>query len=215
VDVLNADTFFRYLWRFNAVAIGVLALAGIVALSSGAVIWALDPPPPDNNAVPIASGHGYAFRLEPKAIPLNGTNEQLFVLQRLNTSEPEGATANLLVVNTDDASNHWMFPDNGQTILSRDELHTMDPSGDFSQVIGVVVEVTTDSKADRESLYYYRVGGGPAVKFLTARNILSMQQVAPDRYLVLYRNENRPVAALFSTLDFKSLSERPLPDVLE
>jgi hypothetical protein len=144
---------------------------------------------------------------------LNGSRERLFVLERWKTgaSQPSGASVNLLIVDSDDASSQWMFPDNGQTILLRDELHATE--GTLAPVSGLVLTVgNTGGEKQQESLYYYRVGGGPAVRFLTADAIVSADQAGPDRYLVIYRNGTHTTAAIYSLVDFRVLVEKAAPD---
>jgi hypothetical protein len=51
------------------------------------------------------------------------------------------------------------------------------------------------------------------VKFFTADRVLVAQQAGADRYLVIYENGDKAAAQLFSLLDFKPLSQSPLPDV--
>jgi hypothetical protein len=66
-----------------------------------------------------------------------------------------------------------------------------------------------------ESLYYYRVGSGTAVRFFTADRILATQQFGADRYLVIYEDRNGAGANLYSLYDLKLLSTKPLPSVPE
>lgn len=198
--------YLRQQWRTNTAGLAVLTLVGLIAV--GFALWRLVPAP--NGPQAAVSQAADDYRLSHDAIALSGTRERLFVLERWK-SGAGGAAVNLLVVNSDDASSRWMFPDNGQTILSRDELHS---SEGFAPVTGLVLTVSArGSEKPRESLYFYRVGGGPAVRFLTVDTVISADQAGSDRYLVLARKDGRLTAALYSLIDFRVLAEKPAPDV--
>lgn len=202
--------YLRQQWHTGTAGAGVLAVAGLVVLAF--MFWHHDPAPPGSG--PYSAAQDAEYRLSQESVVLSGTRERLFVLERWKTDagQPSGASVNLLIVDSEDASSQWMFPDNGQTILSRDELRTTD--GAFSPVSGVVLTVSnTGGEKQRESLYYHRVGGGPAVRFLTADAIVSADQTSPDRYLVIYRNGTRTTAAVYSLVDFRVLAEKAAPDV--
>jgi hypothetical protein len=203
--VRQPSLYLRQQWRTNTAALAGLTLAGLVVV--GFALWRLVPPEPQA----IASQAADDYRLSHDAITLNGTREKLFVLEHWKGGAT-GAAVNLLIVNSDDATSRWMFPDNGQTILSRDELHGGD--GGFVPVTGLVLAVSArDAEKPRESLYFYRVGGGPAVRFLTVDTIISADQAGSDRYLVLARKDGHMTAALYSLIDFRVLAEKPAPDV--
>jgi hypothetical protein len=206
--------YFRQQWRSNTVGLGALAVAGVVVLAL--VFWLRGPAAPGSAQGGPQHGTSADYRLSHDAVLLSGTRERLFVLERWepHSDQPSGASVNLLIVNSDDASSRWMFPDNGQTILTRDELHGIEGSSTYSPVTGLVLTVSnTGGEEQRQSLYYYRVGGAPAVRFLTADAIVSADQVASDRYLVIYRNGARTTAAVYSLVDFHPVSEKNTPDV--
>jgi hypothetical protein len=197
----------RERWRTNPFGVATAALA-FIFIAAVLTAWLRDP----LHASEQGSGQDAEFRLSHQAITLNGTRERLIVLERWN-KDNSGASVNLLIVNTNDATSRWMFPDNGQTILTRDELYAGD--SDVSPVAGLVLMVSKsdDEGKARQSLYHYRIGGGPAARFLTADGIVTAQQVGYDRYLVIYRNGGRTAAETFSLLDFSSLAQQPLPDI--
>jgi hypothetical protein len=206
--VRQPSLYLRQQWRTNTAALAGLTLVGLVVV--GFALWRLVPSTPGPQAT--ASQTADDYRLSHEAISLSGTREKLFVLEHWKSGGAGGAAVNLLIVNSDDATSRWMFPDNGQTILSRDELHGSD--GSFAPVTGLVLTVgARGSEKPRESLYFYRVGGGPAVRFLTVDTIISADQAGSDRYLVLARKDGRTTAALYSLIDFRVLAEKPAPDI--
>ena len=201
--------YLRQQWRTNTVGVGALAAVVVLtlALFFGGSLFG-------GSHASTRSAQDYDYRLAHDPIALNGTREKLFVLERWITGwgGPSGASVNVLIVDSDDASSRWMFPDNGQTILTRDELHAND--GALAPVTGLVLTVTNASgESQRESLYYWRVGGGPAVRFLTADTVVSADQAGPDRYLVVYRNGVRTLAAVYSLIDFNVMAQKPAPEV--
>ncbi|MDE2182757.1 MAG: hypothetical protein KGJ78_07020 [Alphaproteobacteria bacterium] len=211
------DKYFRYLWRINAVVIAVLGLA-MLGMLLAAVFSALRGPqgPTAAGFAPLSGAHGVSYRLARNAIVLGDRREKLFVLQRW-TGDPRspdaaGSDVNLLVVDGQTASSHWMFRGNDQTILSTDPLRD---DGPMAPVIGLVLTVSERIKNDgtQESLYCYRVGGGPAVRFFTAESIMAAQQVGLDRYLVVFRDDGKTSAETFSLVDFKMISKSPVPDL--
>ncbi len=189
----------REQFGFNTAGLVALIVGAIALL--GLILWLRMPAAPSSDDKDAAE-----YRLSHDAITLGGTREKLFVLERWNKSA--GVSANILIVNGDDATSRWMFPDNDQSILKRSELHNND--GAWSPVAGLVLTVATPAG---ESLYYYRVGGGPAVRFLTADSVISGDQVGSDRYLVLARRGTKVTASVYSLVDFKLVTEKAAPDL--
>ena len=232
----NAEKYFRYLWRFNAAMMAVIGFAVVIAFVVNLLspLWSASHSGTAGSFAPVpkSAERGYTYRLAHDAIRLSGTREQIFVLKRwkgdAGEQEPSSSDAqdvNLLVVDDVNATSRWLFRGTARTILSRDEVHASDVA-DFNAYSPVVALVLTVLDADtnkdggidgkdRQSLYFYRVGSAAAVEFFTADRVLAAQQAGSDRYLVIYENGNKAAAQLFSMLDFKPLSQNPLPDVPE
>jgi hypothetical protein len=216
------------LWRFNAAVVAVIGLAIVVAFVANLLspLWSGPHSDPAGSFAPVAKSaeRGYTYRLAGDAIPLSGTREQIFALKRWN-GDSDGQDVNLLVVDSGNATSRWLFRGTDRTILARDEVHASDVANynAYSPVVALVLTVVDADtnqdggidRKDRESLYFYRVGGASAVKFFTADHVLSAQQAGNDRYLVIFENGNKAAAQLFSLLDFKPLIQSPLPDVPE
>lgn len=197
--------YFREQWRSNTTALAALTIAGLIV--AGFALWRLVPQTVATANNPSQPADEY--RLSHDAVSIAGSSVKLFVLERWH-DRAAGAAVNVLIVNGEDATSRWMFPDNGQTILRRDELHSGES---FAAPVTGLVLIVSNASGARESLYYYRVGGGPAVRFLTADDVISGEQVGGDRYLVLSRNGLHATAALYSLIDLKLLVEKPMPDV--
>jgi hypothetical protein len=224
VPVQNAEKYFRYLWRFNSVAMAVIAAAVMVAFVANLLssLWTAPHSGPAGSFAPVpkSAEHGHTYRLARDAIRLSGTREEIFALKRWK-SDSDAPDVNLLVVDDSSAASHWLFRGTDRTILARDEVHASDIAdvNAYSPVVALVLTVldadkSQDGKA-RESLYIYRVGGAFAVKFFTADHVLATRQIGTDRYLVVYENGDQAAAAIFSMVDFKPLAQDPLPDVPE
>lgn len=203
ITVRQSSLYVRHTWPINTGALTAAIAAAVLVV--GFVIWRLS-----TGFAGDTAAANTEYRLSHDAITLTGTREKMFALERWKKDAQSGAAVNMLIVSTDEGVSHWMFPDNGQTILVRDELHASDPAGVFSPVTGLVLTVSTGA---RESLYFYRVGGGPAVRFLTADTVISAEQAGLDRYLVLMRNGTHMTAAVYSLVDFQMVSAKPAPDM--
>ncbi len=219
---------FQVLWRFNAVAMAVICLAIIVAFLASMLspLWSSRNADVSGTfAPPKAAEQGYTYKLGNDAIRLAGTSEALFVLRRWKARDASSASAksnaqdvNLLAVSGNDAAGRWLLHGTNQRIMSRDELHLSDVAAynGTSPVVALVLTVAEQgTNADRESLYLYRVGSANAVRFFTADRILTNQQIGTDRYLAIYENGKTAGMALFSLVDFRLLSDKPLPDIPE
>ncbi len=230
--VRDLSKHFRFLWRFNAVVVAVIGFALIVAFVANMVspLWSgRSAQTTGTFAPPKNAEHGYTYKLGADVIRLAGTSEALFILRRwkgaaheadATGAEPGAQDVNLLAVNGNSAAGHWLLRGTNQRILSRDELHTSDGANynEASPVMALVLTVAEPDRdsagKERESLYFYHVGGGGnAVRFFTADRILAGQQVGADSYLVIYKDGETAGTDLFSLVDFRLLSSKPLPDI--
>ena len=184
----DAEKYFRYLWRFNAVAMAVIGFAVVIAFVVNLLspLWSAPHSGPAGSFAPVpkSAEHGYTYRLASDAIRLSGTREEIFALKRWKGGL-DARDVNLLVVNDASAASRWLFRGTDRTILARDEVHASDVA-DFNAYSPVVAIVLTVADADtnkddridgkeRQSLYFYRVGGASAVKFFTADRVLVAQ----------------------------------------
>jgi hypothetical protein len=133
-------------------------------------------------------------------------------------------TVNLLLVDGASGTSHWLFKGVNRIIWtgSSDQLKTVTASdAPKSPVVALIIGALTANpdkngvlKADGPvTLYYYRIGADEAIKFFSADNIRSIDQLDADRLLVMYGNGRLINAATFSTRDFKLISQSPVPSV--
>ena len=193
--------------------------------------------------VPKAAEQSFTYRLETgPAGPVSLGDERILDLRRwkgpprnpygledssglIETTIDYTNAVNLLAINTRHGGSHWLFRGYQRQVVSQDSLTGERPSGVSSEqpapTIALVIRtVDADTNKDgalnaedRKSLYYYRPGGGVAVKFLDADYIIATQQTSASSYLVVYENGAVATAARFSLPDFKFLGEQKLPNV--
>ena len=159
----DENKFFRYVWRFNALALAALGIAGLFGILAIGVAqigfernWA---PPGHFGVMPKDGEKGFAYALDSEPVRLAGTQEEVFVLQRWKAGEGrtklrrvlEGSSrysdfgferANLLVVHADGGPSRWLFRDNDRAILSQDSVLVSEPvTGEPPpKAIGLVVK---------------------------------------------------------------------------
>ncbi len=216
--------FFRFVWRFNAVLIALVGILGFgLTIFGGLQLFSGERPLPVQ-----ATDDEVQYNLEPANEPLTGTGEFLFTLKRsrggLHGSYSSGRAeqdANYLAVRGDTAAGVWLFPHSGQVIWSQTNIQkTMPAAGPGSDTVTAVVMTVADDDTDkdgvfttqdRQSLYAYRVGGGPAEKFFSADNISHVAQIDGARLLVIFTDKGVLGAATFSTGNFALLNRSALP----
>ncbi|HEX4302909.1 MAG TPA: hypothetical protein VHZ78_08950 [Rhizomicrobium sp.] len=220
--------FFRFVWRFNAVLIALVGILGFgLTIFGGLQLFGGERPLP----VQATADDEVQYNLEPAIQPLTGTGEVLFTLKRSRGGLRGGGgsyssgraeqDANYLVVRGDTAAGVWLFAHSGQVIWSQTDIQkTVPATGPGGDTVAAVVMTVADDDTDkdgvfttqdRQSLYVYRVGGGPAEKFFSADNISHVAQIDSARLLVIFTDKGVLGAATFSISDFKLLSRSALP----
>lgn len=256
----DQNRFFRYVWRFNALVLAVVALFALYLAGNEFIFGPLtdrvayEEPTGHFAPVPKAAEKNYTYRLAAAGQQFILGHEEVFSLTRwkgepqeygladIRGSSSDGAETqdvNLLAVDADNSTGHWLFKGYDRMILTKDGVQESWPSAptgtgptiirapgsgvaqDAPSTIALVIEAVdadTDrdgkiTAKDKHSLYVYRAGMTEAVKIITADDFLSVQQIGSDKYLVICENGKTASAATFSLPDFKLLSEKPLPNV--
>lgn len=128
---------------------------------------------------------------------------------------------NIMVLDEKAGTGHWLFATNKQFIALRDALyqgpvvtHTT-PATDTRPLLGMVMEVAPDAEkpgvSKPEAIYAWTKRLGEAKKLLDVDAMISVDQTAEDRYVVIYRKGKAIKSATYSVPDFKLLSEGDLP----
>jgi hypothetical protein len=241
--MIDENKFFRYLWRFNAVflaGVGIVVACG--AIFSILNTWQPTEPAPAGHFAPVpqSAEKQFTYRLQSSGERHVVGREELIALGRWNGSPEtyslghvsgryvkETRSPNVLAVNQITVESHWIFKGYDRDIVSNDLVYEATPSpvplapGQAASAIALVMTVVDAdtnkdgelSEKDRQSLYIYLPGMTKAVRLLTADLMVSRQQTASDRYLVVYENGGSAVAATFSVPEFKLIAEKALPKV--
>ena len=231
------NKFFRFVWRFNALALAVTALAVIASMVAFGLAsfrferdWMADT---HLKNVVNNEKQKFAYRLS-DADDASLQHQKLFVLQRWEgeTAQPglsdsysgrSGQDVNLLIVDETGAG-RWVFRGNERTISSRNTILESEQkagSGETPQATGLAITVIDSdtngdgrlTAKDRQTLYGYRLGSERPVKLMTADDFLGARQFGVDKYLVVYAEKDNARVAVFSLPDFKLISDNPLPNV--
>jgi hypothetical protein len=235
----DQNRFFNWIWRLNAILLALLLLALAAIIASSTLTWYPKWEQPNNFApapnLPKEKNVSYDLNDQGK---LDGTDLVAFSLQRSATQPASNAfhlssgrgpdsevdTVNLLIMNGNDSSSHWLF--NGAN-------RVIDPLGEQpfkailasdvpkSPVTALVIDLRNGRRKPDASLaaegpellYYYRIGSDSAVEFFSSDEVRSILQIDGERLLVVYRRGNSVGAATFSTKDFKPISQSLVPPV--
>lgn len=235
------NKFFRFIWRFNALALAAAALAAVLATVGVlvAVLW---------NSAHVEQNLHFAavvkqadsidtYQLSDYVTRLPSAGEEIFALQRVTGWDGRSKArrafdvssydwvaydhVNLLVVRRD-GSSQWLFRGYGRAILSEETVCASPAEAAVCpNPIAVAIRTSGIKKdehgayklAGEEALYLYRVGGTEAVRIMSAEAILDSHEVGADRYVVVFENGSGRFAASYSMPDFKLVSLRPLPNV--
>jgi len=233
----SENSFFKYVWRFNALAIAVVAI-GAILLGSYAAI----------------SIFGYETRERRVANVVNvGQNEEVSEQFFLETPEAVAGTSfvrvplhraqayrggsfsssskhtyqivNHLFLNIATNESRWLFESANQLILQSQSLFSKlkDSPDESRKTVGLLyVVVDKDSNGDGRlserdsiSLATSAVDGTGYRKLIEGiEQVYSARQVADDRVLVLYQKNQQTVSGLYSVPAMLPLNQTDLPKVV-
>jgi hypothetical protein len=153
----DENRFFRFVWRFNGIAIAVLLLVLLLVVVGTYTIGLFEDRHAQNAqpaAVVVHADKAVSYQLSDTPTALSGTDEVVFGLNRADGSEnpyklrhllasgsyerPSTLEVNLLVVRGD-GSSQWLFRGNNRAILSQNEICAIK---EFQQVSVMGVEPT-------------------------------------------------------------------------
>ncbi len=229
---------FRLLWRFNAIAIAAVGLAGILAVGAFVVndlSWRQ--PVPDAPATFVAVQKTKSVTVTyalGEHTTLDGTPYVMVDLKRTTLitgqelrlcsgrcPDREEAVVNYLLVDGRNATSHWLSPGTDH-IVWHHELRVAAPASDTSHetVTGVLIgsrpsvpDEHGESKAGVESLYFFPLGDFVPKKFFSADDIESVNQIDRNTILIIYRNGGTEGTVSFSVPALKKLGDASIPKV--
>lgn len=171
----DENRFFRFVWRFNALALA-LGLAAITVVGSlsfvgdlwGPIFRAPQSEPVGHFApVPKEAERNYTYRLESEPLETPGTRERIMILRRWegepreygladvprvsSYSGPEEQDVNILVIDGDSGASHWLFGGYCRSIISRTPVYGAEPDANRSAppvVAWVMQTVDADTNKD-------------------------------------------------------------------
>jgi len=144
----DENKFFRYVWRFNAIALACVAIA-----AGGAIIfnllnpWRPAEPTPAGHFAPVPHGaeKGFTYRLESHGERRLVEREELIALDRWNGSPQSYGlqemrltsasyierlrSVNLLAIDQNTVESHWVFRGYDRAIITDDTVYDAVPSG--------------------------------------------------------------------------------------
>ena len=239
----DENKFFRYVWRFNAVALAAVGILATFAMLNGIInSWSPPEPKPAGRFAPVprSAEKEFTYRLESHGERRLIGPEELIALDRWKGSPEtyglmhqemrasyiaQSRSVNLLAIDQGTAESHWIFRGYDRAIIADDPIYDTvaprpletPPASTIALVMTVVDSDTNKdgelTEKDQQSLYVYRPGATEVVRLVTAGLILSRQQTSSDRYLVVYENGSSATAATFSVPEFKLVAEKLLPKV--
>jgi len=227
--------FFRVLGRINAVLFTLtVSVVLLIALVAGYTMFAgtrqayretaAQNPQTDET---LEFG-GTLSAIEDPYTTLDGTGEAMLVLhtdvqnpyRTFSSGRASTETdVNVLVLDLASGRSHWMFRGTkrciGEFATVRAKSPDTVPQGAPNPVTAVLLGVAgRDSNGDGnavcrddQSLYLYRPGGGVAKLLLAAKSISAIHQTADDRVLVNYYDSRTLHVRIYSTPDFRTVSD--------
>jgi hypothetical protein len=234
VGQASESRFFKYVWRFNALAIAGAATTCIVlGLSAGWSIFNAEPRPHRvTNVVNVDQENKASeeFSLgNPSAIAgIPYVQVPLYRGRRYGVgsiySGGSQQAVNFLFLNISTNESRWLFNGVGQLIIDSHVLFNKlkdanDPSRTAVAVVHVVVEKDTDgdkrlTEKDAISLATSATDGTNYRKLIEGVDqIYAVKQIADDKVLVLYQKDRETVSELYGVPSLAPLMRASVPKV--
>ena len=223
--------FFKFVWRFNALAIaGAATTCIMLGLSAGLSIFNAEQRPHRGVNVDQETKASEEFSLgNPSAIAgISYVQVPLYRGRRYGVgsiySGGSQQTVNLLFLNISTNESRWLFNGVGQLVLDSHTLFNKlkdanDPSRTAVAVVHVVVEKDTDgdkrlTEKDAISLATSATDGTNYRKLVEGVDQLyAVKQIADDKVLVLYQKNQETVSALYGVPSMALLMQASVPKV--
>lgn len=233
---MDQNFFFKWIWRFNALALAVILLAGAVGFAIPFFSWRVAPVIEgaiDPSRKP-AEPQKYQWSVQP---PREERSEGLLALEIPARYEPGGSfssgpspamVVNYLFVETATGATRWLFPSHNQVITATDyvtenmsqqlPIPGMSPSGPAFAVVFDVVPgdpaTYTFGKAAKYEVYASKPDGTGLTKLLDDLDEApTFVPIGKDKIFLRGQSGGKPFAASFSLLDFKQISRTELSEL--
>jgi hypothetical protein len=233
---MEANRFFRFLWRINAIGIaGCIAIVGVVWAD-----WTIGQYF-RRHRVEITNLVEQQNHLSTTTVEyalsdgerLAGTDLMMFVLDRVTLTKHEGFSiksraslerdhVNVLLVSLRDASARWLFSGTEQDIHSIKQISGEVERGGESvaptkSILLVATKRAVDGRLEKtQTVFVDRLAGGRAQ--VVAEEIdwmRTIEQVDPRTLLMIYETEGRTVASVLSTQTYMAATSKDVPKLAE
>lgn len=230
----SESRFFRFVWRFNALAIAGAAIVCILlGLYAAATIFkeetrsrrvtnVVNVGEKDNVSEEFALGSATIIAGTPYVrVPLYRAQSYSALYY---SKRSEQNAVNFLFLNISTNESRWLFERTGQLMIDSQVLYSklrISPDEPRTGVGVVHVVVERDSNGDSRltdkdavSLAASAVDGANYRKLIEGiERLYSVQQIADDKVLVLYQKNQKTVSELYSVPSMERLSQASIPKI--
>ena len=219
---------FRWLWRANAVAIFLVALAALFSMA-----WFMVDMMEDSRRRHAEAQAAPAIRPgdtnDPSAslrlgapFPVTGTQ-----VLRANLESVEGRTSgmsgssddtetrNVLFIDTATGAGRWLLPTHRRVIVSAETVYASDDPGSHGPPVGALVLVKDDEDAETGDLLVFNGPATTIVPLSGVRAYHSSTATEGNQLIVVFDRGGKYVLARFETPSMRKLSETEIrvPDL--
>jgi len=226
------NKFFKFVWRFNGIAIMVAIVLAILMMSGSALegLWrkkepaianvAKDPDRQENWRL------GYAQRIKDRFVLIPLVSEREYVKvgvpnlsSGLHSYGESGSGRNLLFIDGESNQSKWLFPANNQMIASYKFLPKEDEYRN-KEVNFIVYEVVTedtsgDKKLTKDDMASIAVSSfdGSRYKVIVPKvdRLINVSQISNDRILLIYQKNKIGYSATYAIAGFSLIDQKELP----
>ncbi len=225
---MENNKFFKFVWRFNGIAIMVAIVLAILMMSGSVLegLWRKKEPTIANVAKdPDGQENwrlGYARKIKDRfvLIPLESEREYVKVglSSGLHSYGESGSGRNLLFIDGESNQSKWLFPANNQMIVSYKFL----PNDEYKnkEVNFIIYEVVTedtngDKKLTKDDMASIAVSSfdGSCYKVIVPKvnRLIDVSPISNDRILVIYQKNKIGYSATYSIVGFSPIDQKELP----
>jgi hypothetical protein len=231
----SENRFFRYVWRFNALAIACASM-GFILLGAYAAVSILKEETRVRRATNVVNLGEKETVTEEFSLGrpdiVTGTSYIRVPLRRGQSfgggsfyySKNTEQIVNYVFLNTSTSESRWLFEHAGQLVLESHFLYSklrsaVEESRQSVGILYVVVDKDSNgdgrlSEKDAATVMASAVDGTDARKLIEGiEQLYAVQQIADDKVLVLYLKNTQTVSALFSVPALAPLTQVNIPKV--
>jgi len=229
---VDDNRFFKFVWRFNGIAIMVTIIIGIVMMFGSILggFWKKDEPLIANVANDPDGQEkwrlGYAQKIRGRVVVIPLVSEREYVKvgvpsmkSALHSYGDSYSGRNMLFIDGESNKSKWLFPTNNQMITSSKFL-PKDDEYKNKDVNFIVYEIVTedtngDKKLTSDDMASIAVSSfdGSHYQVIASKvdRLIDVSQVGKDRLLLVYQKNKIGYSAAYSLADFSLIDQKELP----